>query len=81
MSGAKRLQLLLVPSSNGEEGACYLAFLPPCYHLLMRARRGDEEGVGGVAIWLATDCWRCLGLVNDYLLHLSTRTGTIEGVA
>jgi hypothetical protein len=78
-NAAERLQLLLVPTSNGEEGACYLVFLPPRYRLLMRARRSNDRE-GGVDIWLATDYWRSLGLVNDYLLQMSGRTGTIEGV-
>ena len=78
-NAAERLQLLLVPTSNGEEGACYLVFLPPRYRLLMRARRSNDRE-GGVDIWLAMDYWRSLGLVNDYLLQMSGRTGTIEGV-
>jgi AP-5 complex subunit beta-1 len=74
-NASERLQLLLVPTSNGEEGACYLVFLPPRYRLLMRARRANDRE-GGVDVWLATDYWRGLGLVNDYLLQMSGRTGT-----
>jgi hypothetical protein len=70
---AKRLQLLLVPVSDGDKESFYLVFLPPRYHLLMRVH-GNKPG-GGVAVRLATDCWRCLGLVSDYLHLVSSETG------
>ena len=53
--------------------SCYLAFLPPSYHLLLRVHSDDVMG-GGVAVLLATDCWHCLGLVSNYLHSIETRT-------
>lgn len=55
-----------------SDESCYLVFLPPNYHLLLRVHSDDVMG-GGVAVVLATDCWHCLGLVSDYLHLIETK--------
>ena len=63
---------MYIEGAGGDE-SCYLVFLPPCYHLLMRVRSDSEVGgAGGVAVGVATDCWQCLGLVSNYLHHIAT---------
>ena len=78
----KRLQLLVIPGSHDddEEELRYLAFLPPRYHLLMKVCRGNEGG-RGVGVWLATDYWRNLGHLSDYLATVSAGTEVLGGVA
>lgn len=72
-SKAKALQLLLLPSSNGTSDTLrYLVFLPPRYHLLMRVCEDSQRD--GVDIRLATDYWKCMGLVSSYLNQLTETT-------
>ena len=56
--------------SDADGSTCLAAFLPPSSHLLIKVK--VDEGGATVRFTMATDNWKILPLMSDYLRTITS---------